>query len=167
MITAINLSDRRRVVTTRDPAIDPKKSDLKTYAKTLDLSLLQFRPNEVPTFFTIRPLASSEHDRCMQASFRIKSSSEEERGYVIIVNAARLGITKIENFPAEGQASDYKKGLPQEVADVLDTASTVELGQWILEMSSAKTVPVDVTLPALPPTPEELQEDEGKSLSPG
>lgn len=162
MITAINLSDRRRVVTTRDPAIDPAKSDLKTYAKTLDLSALHFRPGETPTFFTIRPLAASEHDRCMQASFRIKDSTEDERGYVIIVNAARLGITKIENFPSEGEVQTFKKGLTQEVAEVIDTATSIELGQWILELSSAKTVPVDVALPALPPTPAELQQDEGK-----
>lgn len=155
MITAINLSDRRRVVTTRDPAIDEAKSDLKTYAKTLDLSVLQFKAGEVPTFFTLRPLSSSEYDRLMQSSFRTSNATEEERGYIVTVGAARQGVAKIENFPAEGEVREFKHGLTQEVADIIDTATTIELGHWVTRLTKPHAPAPEA------PAVEQL-EDEGK-----
>lgn len=132
------------LISVRDPAIDPDRSDLDAYESDYlyDPARLVLREGELPTLFHCRPLSQRLVVRLLDRMMRGREGGEVE---VYVHEAAllsfRYGVSDIENLPGFDPQRHIQQGNPPAIKESwLDKSGlpvdvVVEIGSVILAKS--------------------------------
>lgn len=71
-VSKFNPESEFKVVSTMDGAIDQENSDLEKYQENRDMKHIKFKEGEVPTYFILKNVVSSEQANIQEEHFKVE-----------------------------------------------------------------------------------------------
>lgn len=132
-----------KVVSISDEAIDKANSDLVSYQKNYDTSLLKFIEGEVPTYFIIHNVGSSELIQIQQDHYvtevpKFVPGQEEEASKKVKITPVKTGEMLLRFFKAGCKSLvDGTKTISvnDELMNTIPTGILQEIGGFIMQRS--------------------------------
>jgi hypothetical protein len=145
-INYIKLNEIKKVVSTQDEAIDKEKSSMVDYQKEYDISHLVFVEGQIPDYFIVNNIGSSdlvtiqqEHYVTEMAPIKQGASLEEMKKNQVTIKPVRTGEMLVKYFKAGCKkiiSGDKTIEIDDAFIDTIPSSILQEIGSYIMMRST-------------------------------